>query len=174
MQFEHCQCGHGLAGFEGSTYQLGHGLTGFEGLRFQKGHGLWANILKFVKPAIRWIGKRLFEAGTGVASDVLAGETIKESASKRLKATAKQVVDKTAEKAHHFAEKGLENAIMKFTKQKGSGKKNVKCIRRKKAGRPRKVGRPCKNAKSRRKSVKGKIPKRRRRRTTEQAFDFLQ
>ena len=83
MEIEHCQCGHGLAGFERMSYQQGHGLTGFEGLRFQKGHGLWANILKFASPAIKWIGKRLFEAGTGVATDVLAGESIKESASKR-------------------------------------------------------------------------------------------
>ena len=176
MDFELCQCGHGLTGFEGNDFQRGHGLTGFEGLRFQKGHGLWSNLFRFIKPAFKWIGKRALETGVGVATDVLAGDNLKESARKHLKTQAQNVVEKATDKSKELADK-LTVKAMKFIKQKGKGRRRRRAKR--KAPVLRRVGRPRKLGRKKTKNVQCK--RRRRRRTTKrrtsratESFDFLQ
>ena len=171
MHFEDCQCGHGLAGFAGSQYQRGHGLTGFEGLRYQKGHGLWGNLLSLAKPALKYLGHKALEWIGGVTSDVLGGESIKESAKKRLRSSALDIAEKSGEEVQELTKKGIAKA-MKFIAQRGSGKqrkrRKVVCVKpKRKVTKKRKVGRP---------KAKGRPRKYKRRKTSASTskFDFLQ
>lgn len=169
--FENCQCGHGLAGFEGLQYQKGHGLTGFEGVRYQKGYGLWGTLFNFAKPILKFLGTKAMEWVGGVASDYVSGEPIKESVKKRLKQTALDITEKGGEEAQELTKRGITKA-MKFIAQRGSGKKrrrkSVACVKIKKrrvtkkkrpVGRPRTRGRPRKYKRTSRKTS---------------SFDFLQ
>ena len=158
------QSGHGLAGFEGLQYQNGHGLAGFDGTQFQYGNGAFGTIAKYAKPILKYLGRKALELVGGVANDVVSGDTIKESAKKRIKQTALDVTERGGEELQNLTKKGLQKT-MKFIAQRGSGKrrrrrKTVLCVKVKKAGlkrrrlvkryrgRPRKHKRPSRNRKS--------------------------
>ena len=182
MYTELSQCGHGLAGFEGSSFQLGHGLAGFEGLRYQNGHGLagfegsqyqlgsgaFGTIIKYGKPILKYLARKALEFVGNVASDTVAGEPIKESAKKRLKQSALDITEKGGEEVENLTKKGVKKA-MKFIAQRGSGrrrtKKAVLCV---------KVRKPSKKRNVKRSRGRPRKYKRRTRRVTKTQFDFLQ
>ena len=177
MFIDKCQCGHGmqeldyqfghgLAGFTGYDYQRGHGLTGFTGDEYQLGHGPFGPILKFAKPILKYLGRKALEWMGGVATDVVAGDDIKESAKRRLKQTALDITEKGGEQVQNLTQEGVKKA-MKFIAQRGSGKRRKRAI----------VCVPVKKRKITRKRKATKRPRRYKRRAYKKKskqFDFLQ
>ena len=171
MQFESCQCGHGLAGFDGVQFQQGHGLTGFEGVRYQKGYGLWGSLFKLLKPALKFLGRQALGVAGGVATDVLAGTAIKESAKNRLKNSALEIAEKGGEKAQALTQKGI-NKAMTYIKQKGSGRRRRRVV-------CAKLKRKTKSGKAKKRQVgktkkRGRPRKYKKRTSAKKQFDFLQ
>ena len=91
-----CQCGHGLAGFEGVRYQKGFGLLS----------SLFSKALPYLKQFGSYIGKNLLSLGSNMASDIVEGKPIKESAKKRLKQTASTVVNDGMTKIQSLLQEG--------------------------------------------------------------------
>lgn len=111
-----CQCGHGLAGFEGVRYQKGFGLLS----------SLFSKVLPYLKKFGSYIGKHLLNYGTDVASDVvLDGKPIKESAKRRLKETASKVTTDGMEKLQSLLQNGRG-----IKRQIGLGKKKKKSVKK--------------------------------------------
>ena len=82
------------------TRQAGHGLPVFMGNRYQRGHGL-GNILgglaRMVVPVLKRGGQTLLKEGlrTGadILGDVVAGESVKTSAKRRVKQTGSRLLN---------------------------------------------------------------------------------
>ena len=80
--------------------QRGGTLPVFRGARRQRGHGLgnvFGSIYRWLKPMVQntasAAGRELLKTGVGIASDTLAGKTLKQAASERLQETAQRGVD---------------------------------------------------------------------------------
>ena len=124
-----CQCGNGLAGFEGLRFQKGFGLSGFEGVRYQKGFGLLGNLFAkawpYLKQFGKYIGKKLLGLGVDVASDVvLDGKPIKESVKERAKSSAKVVAKDGMNK--------IQELLQKVNgRRRAAAKRKIKLLKRK-------------------------------------------
>jgi len=132
---EYCQCGNGLAGFEGVRYQKGFGLFG----------SLFAKVLPYLKQFGKYIGKKLLGIGADVASDVVEGKPIKESVKQRVKSSAKLIAEDGMTKLQELLQKGngRRKALAK-TKIKKVKRKQTKTCRRmkvKKSNKRRKTTR---------------------------------
>ena len=143
---ESCQCGHGLAGFEGVRYQKGFGLLG----------NLFAKALPYLKQFGKYIGRKLLGVGSEIAGDISEGKPIKESVAKRFKSSASVVAQDSMTK--------LQNLL-----QNGKGKRRRVVAKKKKAVRvsKRHKSKVCKKIKK--KSNKRKAAKRK----TKSALSFL-
>ena len=107
--FSECQCGHGLAGFEGVRYQKGFGLLS----------NLFTKALPYLKTFGSYIGKHLLNLGSDVLTDVVKeGKPIKESAKRRLKETASSVTSDGMNKLQALLQNGNGRK-----RQTGSGKR---------------------------------------------------
>ena len=130
--------------------QAGNGLSGFEGVRYQKGNGFFGRLISsFGKPLLGYLGKKLFNVGTNIATDVLSGEKFKTAGKKRLAETVQMI--------------GRD--VRKKVDQMGSGytpktMNDLKTTRKRKAKAGSKKGRSKK-----RKTVKKKKPKKKQRKT---------
>ena len=132
-----CQCGNGLAGFEGVRYQKGFGLLG----------NLFAKALPYLKQFGKYIGKKLLGLGSDIASDVVDGKPIKESVKQRVKSSAKIV-----------AEDGMTKLQDLF--QKGNGRRRR--VARKARKPKRRPVKTCKRIKIRKSNKRRKVTKRKR------------
>lgn len=132
-----CQCGNGLAGFEGVRYQKGFGLLS----------SLFAKALPYLKTFGSYIGKNLLNLGSNFASDIAEGKPIKESAKKRLKQTASKVVGDSMTKIQSLLQdgKGRKKRSIGIKKKKPKPKRPLKkknaCPKKKKPKVCRKVKR---------------------------------
>lgn len=109
-----CQCGNGLAGFEGVRYQKGFGLLG----------NLFAKALPYLKQFGKYIGRKLLGVGSEIASDVAEGKPIKESVAKRFKSSAKVVAQDGMTKLQDILQKGNG-------RRKAVAKRKIKKVKRK-------------------------------------------
>jgi hypothetical protein len=78
--------------------QVGTGLPGFQGIRYQRGDGFFSALLPFFKsllPALGKIGQRALPSAVNLASDIISGENVKQSALSRLKEAGRDVLDET-------------------------------------------------------------------------------
>lgn len=164
-----CQCGNGLAGFEGVRYQKGFGLLS----------SLFSKALPYLKKFGSYIGKNLLNLGSGVASDIVEGKPIKESAKKRLKQTASTVVSDGMTKIQSLLQEGkgrerrqiglgkkrTKNRIVNKKKKLGLKKKTCPKNKKKKSCPKKKKRKTCRKVKRRNnKSKAGTEP---------QSFSFL-
>ena len=84
--------------------QIGHGgLPYFRGTPYMKGYGLGGilgNLMKSVVPMLKSTGKTLLreglKTGTGILTDAIEGQNIKESASNRLSQSANNITRRAA------------------------------------------------------------------------------
>ena len=128
--------------------QAGNGLSGFKGVRYQKGHGFFGRLItSFIKPLLGYLGKKLFNVGTNIATDVLSGEKFKSSGKRRLAETVQMI--------------GRD--VRKKVDQMGSGY-TPKTIKDLKKQRKRKINKRKKPKKK--KTVKKKHPKKKQRKPT--------
>ena len=104
--------------------QSGHGLGAYAGERFQRGYGLGAifgpllrTILPMAKTVGKAVGKQALRTGATIASDVLAGEDVKES----LKARSRQGADRLLNKGIKAMKKKKTSGRKKKKQQKGRG-----------------------------------------------------
>ena len=112
--------------------QAGTGNVSFSGVRYQRGNGFlgrwFGKALTKLLPVLKYVGKQGLKTAINVGSDVLAGETLKESGSKRIKETAKEV---------------LEDGVKKIESlQSGSGKRSKtrnQNLKQKSKKKPKKV-----------------------------------
>ena len=105
------QSGSGIPVFSGSRGQKGHGLGSLLG-------GLFRSAMPMIKRGLATFGKHALKTGLEIANDVVSGESVKQSAKRRISQGIKQ-----------FAKP--EN----FINQSGSGRKRS---RRKKTDRRKK------------------------------------
>lgn len=80
------QCGHGLPVFRGSRYQRGHGIGNLLA-------GAFRSVLPKLIPAAKSVGKTVLKQGMEVASDVLNGRSLKESAKHRARRGGMELLD---------------------------------------------------------------------------------
>src|SRR5215475_7805746 len=59
--------------------QAGGGISGFEGARFQNGHGIFASLLRFGLPVLKYLGTKAYNAGQQIFSDIFGGENVLQS-----------------------------------------------------------------------------------------------
>ena len=129
-----CQCGHGLAGFEGVRYQKGFGLLG----------NLFAKALPYLKQFGKYIGRKLLGVGSDIAGDISEGKPIKESVAKRFKSSASVVAQDGMTK--------LQNLL-----QNGKGKRRRVVVKKRKAVRHKsKVCKKIKKKTNKRKTARRK------------------
>ena len=119
---------------------------GFEGMRYQRGTGLgslfrslFRVLMPVAKTAGRAIGKQALSTGAQIASDVVAGQSIKESAKRRGRAGAAALLKRASRKLQRG--KGLGRRRKRATKKRLG--KTIKRARKRKApakkrGRPKK------------------------------------
>jgi hypothetical protein len=106
--------------------QAGNGLVGFSGHRYQSGNGFFGKILKYVKPALRYIGKQGWSAFQGIGNDVLSGDSLGDASKKQLLRTSHDVL------------RDVDDELVNLKKQRGMGKrrkrkrKSIKTIKSKK------------------------------------------
>ena|SRR5882757_4008774 len=72
--------------------QAGSGISVYSGHRYQSGNGFFGKILKYLKPALKYIGRKGLNTMTNIGSDFLNGENIVEAGQKQLVNTAKDVL----------------------------------------------------------------------------------
>ena len=71
---------------EPTPAQFGGSFTVYRGLPYQRGSGLgsvFRNVLRFLLPIGKAVGKEVLRSGIGVAGDVLEGESVKGAMRKR-------------------------------------------------------------------------------------------
>jgi len=102
---------HG-AGFVGQPYQRGSGL----GSLFK---GLFRAILPVAKSVGKTVGRQALQTGTEIASDVLAGKNLKESAEERGKIAASKLLNKASRKI--AGQQQRQQPLQKRKRQKGRG-----------------------------------------------------
>lgn len=79
------QCGSGVSIFAGARGQRGHGLGSLLG-------GLFRRALPMLKRGLAVFGKHALKTGIDIASDVAGGESVKESAKRRVPEGIKRAV----------------------------------------------------------------------------------
>lgn len=109
------------AGFVGIPYQRGSGLGSFF-------RGIFRALMPIVKSAGKSIGKQALTAGANIASDVVAGKTIKGAVNRH---------------GRKGAEALLKKAAAELAKQEGTGKRK-RITKRKKPATRRKATKPAK------------------------------
>ena len=130
-EFSDCQCGHGLAGFEGVRYQKGFGLLS----------SLFSKELPYLKSFGSYIGKHLLNLGSNVVTDVIKeGKPIKESAKRRFKQTASSVATDSMNKLQTLLQdgNGRKKRQTGFGKRRKTSKKIIKkksCPKKKTKGK---------------------------------------
>jgi hypothetical protein len=121
--------------------QAGSGLAGFEGVRFQKGAGIFGFLKSAFMPLLRYIGPKLFETGSAIASDIIGGENWKESVKTRTKKQAQNIAGDVSDRALRFAQTGTgrkrrykkkKKTLFNFSKKPAKKSKRSKRARRRK------------------------------------------
>jgi hypothetical protein len=108
--------------------QAGSGLSGFEGVRYQRGHGFFGRFFKSaIIPMLKFLGKRALSTGADLATDVLEGKPIKESAKARGIEAMKGVTSAGIKRAREFVQTGKgrkrRRRVVKKTKRKSYKKR---------------------------------------------------
>lgn len=83
--------------------QAGSGIGGYQGQRYtlktQRGSGFWGNIMQYLLPSLKYLGKQALGTTLAVADDVLNDKAnIKESIKTRSRQTGKTILKDTFEK----------------------------------------------------------------------------
>lgn len=82
--------------------QAGDGISHFSGLKYQKGHGIGSFFGRLFKslilPSAKYLGKKALKTGVDIGSDVLEGQSFKESAKKRVN----EILDKINQKGRGY------------------------------------------------------------------------
>jgi len=90
--------------------QAGSGLVSYSGHRYQSGNGIFGKILKNLKPALKYIASRGWEAFNTIGSEVLSGKTLSEAGTNQLLRTADTIAGDVKEKLSSIRkQKGLGN-----------------------------------------------------------------
>lgn len=115
--------------------QVGTGLPGFQGLKYQKGHGFFGRLIsntliplfKTMLPSLQAIGAKSLPSVMGLASDIISGENVKQSAINRLREGGKNMAEETLEQL----KSRLQSGSGRRRKRRRSIKKKVITKRRK-------------------------------------------
>lgn len=103
--------------------QVGGGDAFFQGMPHQRGYGFFGDLRRYITPlalkAGHYLGRRIWQTGKNVISDVASGSTIKDATRKRLKETSKQIKSDIFEKLHQHG-RGIKR---RSTKRKHQSKK---------------------------------------------------
>ena len=102
------------AGFVGIPYQRGSGL----GSLFR---GIFRTILPIAKSVGKTVGKAALTTGAQIASDVVAGKNIKESAEERGREAASHLLDKAVGKLTRQPRRKQTRRVGKKQQQRGRG-----------------------------------------------------
>ena len=119
------QSGSGLPIFVGSRGQRGHGLGSILS-------GLFRSALPMLRRGLATFGKHALKTGLEIANDVADGESLKESASKRVS----EGIKRFATSSNFFNQSG--SGRRRFGKRKGTSRKKTSKVTHAKRSRPKK------------------------------------
>ena len=119
--------------------QAGTGIASYAGHRYQAGNGIFGKIFKKLKPALKYVANKGWEAFNGVGNDVLSGNTIKEAGTKQLLRTADSILADVKTKINNAKQqKGMgrkrkrRQSVKTLTKKIKSARTSKKTYRRRK------------------------------------------
>jgi hypothetical protein len=79
--------------------QVGTGIPAFQGIRYQRGHGffgrIFSSVVPFLKNLLPELGKKVLPSAVGLATDIIEGQNVKQSALNRLKQAGTDVAEET-------------------------------------------------------------------------------
>src|SRR5882757_8457502 len=135
--------------------QAGSGISVYSGHRYQTGGGFFGKILKYLKPALKYIGRRGLDTITNIGSDFLNGENIVNSGQKQLLNTARDVLTDARTSLDQYKKKrqtgeGVKRRSRSVSKQKTASRSRSRS--RKRAKTTKKLYK--KKPKSKKKTVK--------------------
>jgi len=119
--------------------QAGSGISGFSGLRYQKGNS-WRGLFKFIRPVLAYFTKQGIKTAANIGTDLLGGESLKNSAKSRLMETGKTVGKRAVEKLNELSDQIGNGKKRKYTKRKKNywSKKVIKKRKLKRKQTPKK------------------------------------
>ena len=135
--------------------QAGSGISVFAGHRYHTGSGFFAKILKHLKPALKYIGRKGLDTMANIGSDVLNGQDLKKAGENQLLNTARDVLTDARTSVEAYKKK----------RQTGSGRK-----RRRSRSTSR---RPVKRKKTTKKLYKRPTTKRKRKKSVKKNLTFF-
>ena len=111
------QSGNGMPYFRGASHQSGHGLGGLFGSLFRAAIPVFKNtVAPVLKQGAKAVAKEALRAGVGVASDLLDGQSVHDSANARLSAAGKQLARRGIRKANKLLDEPKRRRVYKGRK----------------------------------------------------------
>ena len=107
--------------------QVGSGISVYSGSRYQKGNGLLGKIMKYLKPALKYISRQGLTATSELTKNLASGKSLRDAAQSQLYSTGESI---------------MKDGLEKIAKQKGGGVRRKRSVKRKTAKRRKVVKKP--------------------------------
>ena len=130
--------------------QAGNGISVYAGNRYQNGNGFFGKILKHLKPALKYIGRKGFDTLKNIGSDILNGKDVINSGRERLINTAQDIMTDAS------------NSLENLKGQSGRGAKRKQSVSRSVSRKS-----PAKRKKTTKKLYKRTKPKKKRKKVSD-------
>ena len=134
--------------------QAGSGISVSAGHRYHTGSEFFAKILKHLKPALKYIGRKGLDTMANIGSDVLNGQDLKKAGENQLLNTARDMLTDARTSVEAYKKK----------RQTGGGRKRR---------RSRSTSRPAKRKKPAKKLYKRSTTKRKRKKSVKKNLTFF-